>query len=401
MKRKFIGIIGIVVFISIPVLVKLTSGGMKKNVDIDVVLLKKIEPTVLASGNLAFRQEVQLSSELIGKVSDVLVKEGQIVEKNQILLKLDPSSYLSEVAQQTANRRSAQIAIERAELSLSNQQRALERSKVLVGAAFIGASKHEEAVFQREISAVELRASKEALRQADALLLQARERLAKTVVHAPISGTVTIVQIKAGETAVASALGMAGSSLLTIADVGTIIADMNVDEADIAVVAIGQVARVYPSAYSDKPMVGKVESVSMMPKLGPQGRSYVVKLRLQPATLALRTGMTCRAEIIVGSGIPRPVVPLQAVLTDQVSTVRQKPVSFVFQEIDGVVYKREVELGEADDKNQEILRGLLVGNRIVTGPARTLHELRERDQVVAAIAHAANMKLAAQKEGKQ
>ena len=103
------------------------------------------------------------------------------------------------------------------------------------------------------------------------MLSLSKERLAKTEVRAPISGTATAVQIKVGETAIASATGMAGSSLMTIADVSGIMAEVSVDEADIAGVAAGQAARVYPSAYADKPVNGKVESVSLTPKVSTAG----------------------------------------------------------------------------------------------------------------------------------
>src|SRR5206468_441538 len=101
---------------------------------------------------------------------------------------------------------------------------------------------------------------------ANALLSQSREHLAKTEVRAPIDGTVTAVPIKIGETAVASATGIAGSSLMTIADVGSIMAEVNVDEADIARVAVDQQAKVFPAAYPDQPLVGRVESVAMAPR---------------------------------------------------------------------------------------------------------------------------------------
>jgi HlyD family secretion protein len=222
------------------------------------------------------------------------------------------------------------------------------------------------------------------------MLSQSRERLAKTEVRAPIAGTITAVPIKIGETAVASATGIAGSSLMTIADVGSIMAEVNVDEADIARVAVGQTAKVFPAAFPDKPVVGTVESVAMAPKpampgAAGQGRNYVVKLHLDDARLALRSGMTCRVEIVVGGSVPKPAVPIQSVLSEEASNSKDhaRNVNYVFAIVDGKAKKKMVELGLSDDANQEVTKGLAVGETIAVGPARLLRELHDGDVVTA------------------
>lgn len=381
MKRKLIAASVVLTCIVVPIAVKMSKKTTVREAEMARVELRQIQPTILASGNLVFRQEVQLSSEVIGKVSEVLVKEGDRIEKGQVLLRLDPTTYRAEVAQQEANRRSAAIAIERAQLNLASQKRNLERTSSLAKAKFIGAGQFDDAQHKAELAAVELRASREAAQQAQAMLSLSKERLAKTEVRAPISGTATAVQIKIGETAIASVTGMAGSSLMTIADVSGIMAEVNVDEADVAGVAAGQAARVFPSAYPDKPVAGKVESVSLTPKVTPQGRNYIVKVRLDESPLALRTGMTARVEIVLGGGTARPAVPLQAVLTEPATGANGKPASFVLAVVDGVVRKRTVELGLADDDNQEVLKGVGKGELVATGPARLLRELQDGEAV--------------------
>lgn len=384
MKKQLIGISVAVAFIAIPVSMKLMGTKTQKTAELKAIELRKIQPTVLASGNLAFGEEAQLSSELVGKVSEVLVKEGDSVVQGQVLLRLDPTVYRSEVAQHEANRRSAIIAIERAQLDLANQQRSFERNKALALAKFIDTSRLDEAKYKLELSMVELRSSREALQQAEALLAQARDRLARTEVRAPIRGTITSVQIKVGETAVASALSIAGSTLMTIANIDTIMANLNVDEADIAGIGPGQAARLFPSAFPDQAVAGQVESVSLTPKVGTQGRSYIVKVRLADKRLALRTGMTCRAEIALGGGSPRPAVPLQAVLTEQLTGEKEKQAHYLLTVDKGVVHKRKVELGTADDTDQEVLKGVSAGETVVVGPARMLRELTDGDEVLAA-----------------
>ncbi|WP_036172306.1 efflux RND transporter periplasmic adaptor subunit [Massilia sp. 9096] len=391
MRKKLIVAAVVAAFLAVPVAVKFGAGKPKHEAELATVQKLEIHPSILATGNLVFRQEVQLSAEVIGKVSEVLVKEGDSVKRGQILLKLDPTVYVAEVAQQDASRKNAAIAIQRAQINLANQERNLDRSAKLVKDKFINISSYDDAVHQVDLAKVDLSASRGTLEQANALLSQSREHLAKTEVRAPIDGTVTAVPIKIGETAVASATGIAGSSLMTIADVGSIMAEVNVDEADIARVTVGQQAKVFPAAYPDQPLVGKVESVAMAPKTalpgvaGAQGRSYVVKLRLDDPKLALRSGMTCRVEIVVGSNAARPAVPIQAVMNEEVASARDhmKNASYVFVVQDGKAKKTPVELGQSDDANQEVTKGIAVGQTIAVGPARLLRELHDGDVVSA------------------
>ncbi|MEO7496640.1 MAG: efflux RND transporter periplasmic adaptor subunit [Massilia sp.] len=386
MNRKIIGAIVVAAFIAVPLAVKFSGGKRPVEVEVAKVESRQILPSILASGNLVFRQEVQLSSEVIGKVVEVLVKEGDKIEQGQVLLRLNPSSYKASVAQQEAQRRNALVGIERARANLENQRRKLERSKRLVEAKFIDASKYDEEVHQMELAQVDLRANGESLQQAQAMLAQANEALAKTEVRAPISGTATSVQIKVGETAVASTTGIAGSNMMTIADVSSLMAEVNVDEADVAKVAPGQSARVFPAAFSDKPVSGKVESVSMTPKAGVQGRSYTVKIHLDSPNPALRTGMTCRVEIATSSGAARPVLPIPAILATEADSAKGvKAGNYVFAVVDGKARKKVVEVGLADDNNQEIVKGLALGDTVATGPARVLRALIDGAPVKVAV----------------
>ncbi len=396
-KRKLIGIVVVAAVILVPVAIKFNSSKPKLEVELAAVSKKEIQPSILASGNFVFRQQVQLSSEVIGKVSEVLVKEGDKIQQGQVLLRLDPTLIKAEVTQQRAIVRSAQVNIERAQLNVDRQQVNSDRSRRLAEAKFIDTSKYEDALHQLNVAKVDLHAARESMQQASASLDQALKRLDKTEVKAPISGTVTSVQIKIGETAVASATGMAGSSLMTIADVASIMAEVNVDEADVAKVAVGQKVKVYPAAFDDQAVAATVEEVSMAPKAAlagaSQGKSYVVKLRLAETVLGIRTGMTCRVEIITGGGSPKPVLPIQAILTGDSMKLDKdsqdskegkaalKTAGVVYIVKDGIAKKKEVKVGIADDNNQEILSGVAEGEMVVVGPARVLRGLRDGDQV--------------------
>jgi HlyD family secretion protein len=381
MKRALLGTAVMMAFIAIPISLKVSNARTLWAVEQRAVEFKQIQRTVLASGNFAFRQEVQLSSEVIGKVAQVLVNEGDKVLQGQVLLRLDPGGYRAEVARQEAHRRSAQIGVERAELKLANRRRSVERSQRLARARLIDLARYEEAKHEFELAVIDRSASRAALSQADAWLALVKERLAKTEVRSPISGTITAVQIKTGETAIAGATGVPGSSLMTIAEVGDMMAEVNVDEADIGAVTRGLRARVSSSAFPDKPLDATVERVSLTPRAGPHGRAYVVKLGLHNNELAVRTGMTCRVEILLAGGTARPVIPLQAVLTGPPASAGAMGSNYAFAVVGGVVHRRQIVLGMADDAGQEVLSGLATGDIVAAGPAHTLRELREGDSV--------------------
>jgi len=219
--------------------------------------------------------------------------------------------------------------------------------------------------------------------QARALLDQQEDRLSKTRVYAPIDGTVTTLDIKVGETAIASSTNIPGSSLMTIANPATIQTEVNVDEADIANVEIGQKAQVVAIAYPDAPVQGVVESIAVSAKVatGQQGQSFAIKIRLlEPEKITLRPGMTCRAEIFTATKGGVLAAPIQSILVDE-NLSTDAVTRDVFVNRNGRAVKVSVEVGIADDTYQEIVSGLKPGDEVVTGPDRVLRALEDGDRI--------------------
>jgi HlyD family secretion protein len=224
--------------------------------------------------------------------------------------------------------------------------------------------------------------------QTEAQLKEARERLAKTEIRAPIDGKVTAVFIKAGETAVPSAMSIAGSDLMVIANTASMYAEVNVDEADVARVNVGQAASIVPAAFPDKSWKGTVEQVAISPKSAAgQSKTYLVRIKLNEPRERFLPGMSCRAEISTrGTDSARTLaVPVQAVRyedSDEVNKKSGKASVFIAQ--DGKALKRDVEPGAADDAYIEIVKGITSGERVVTGPAKVLRFLHDGDRVTVA-----------------
>ena len=394
MNRRWIGIAAIAAIIVLPLLLRGGQRDSGKEVQIEVASERLVRSSILASGNLVFREQSQLSPEVIGRVRAVLVEEGDRVEAGQVVLQLDEQVHQAQVAQLEAAVRQQRINIERQQLNVANQERQFARSDELHRRRLIDEARHDEARLALDMAKVELRASRESLQQAQAQLNQAREQLAKTEIRAPISGTVMSVGIKIGETAVASSTGIAGSSLMTIADPDSLMTEVNVDEADIARIQLGQSVAVYAAAFPDTALEGEVESIPLSPRSTAPGaassslaRSYSVKVRLRDTgSLALRPGMTCRAEIFTDSGNQVLAVPVQAVLSNNEAGTRggggkEPPAEefHLFVEQDGRAQRRVVKVGASDDSYQEISDGLAVGERVVVGPYKILRHLKAGD----------------------
>ena len=370
---------GIVLLLALPFIAK-RGGGDAVEVQAATAAPQAIRPTILASGTLAFRTEVKLTAEVLAQVSEVLVKDGDRVQRGQVLLRLDPETYRNAIEREEASRRQALISIERQRVTLALREKQFERYQRLAEAQTIDRARFDEEKNQLELARIELKSSEESLKRSEAILADARETLQKTEVVAPIDGTVVGVTIKAGETAVPSTQAFAGAQLMTIADTSAIEARLKVDEGDIAKVAVGQKVDVYPAAFPDTAVPGVVRQVALAPILENQGRAYEVIAELTPPEgLAMRSGMSARADLFLGDGASTLAVPVEAVIESEPEP--RKTAHHVWRIVDGKVSKVEVQVGEADDRWQAITAGLSEGDRVVSGPGRALRQLMEGGSV--------------------
>ncbi len=379
-RKKMLVAALVVALIAVPLLIKATRGESSKEVDIAVVAEQEIRPTILASGVLAYLEEVNLTSELIAKVRSIVVAEGDTVRKGQLLLTLDPETYRNAIEREEASRRQGVISIERQRLALVLADKKLARGTQLLERQMIGQGEYDDLRSARDLARVELQGSEEALRRADAILNEAREQLSKTDIRAPIAGTIVDLPIKVGETAIASTNAFAGASLMKIADTSAIQAELKVDEADIARIAVGQAVDVYATAFPDTALKGKVQRIALAPILENQARSYEVIAVIEPPEgLALRSGMSARADIFLGDGGRKLAVPVEAVGTEEDEDGKVE--RFVWLDRDGRAKRVVVQVGLSDDRWEEIVSGLAAGDRVVTGPGRALRALVDGERI--------------------
>lgn len=407
MKKPLI--IGLILccVIGIPVIKKMTSGDTTKKVQIEALQNHAIKASIIASGNLNHEEKVQLSTEVIGKVKTIFVKEGDKVSKGQLLLQIDDEAYVSATEQSQAAVRMQKIAIERLQSNYQNLLAQWQRKKVLFDKKLIDPQTFDAISLELASADFQVKSGKEQLIQAEAQLVQAKNNLAKTRAYSPIDGVVTALTIKVGETAIAGTMNFAASSLMTIANPSSLHAEVNVDEADISNVAIGQRAEIVAIAHSDQPISGVVSFIAETAKVasGRNGLSFAIKIRFDDSkTIKLWPGMSARAEIFTSGDSTKLAVPIQAIVTQDDADKKSKPddkkeekdsndaksskksaKNYVFVYNQGKAHRLPVTLGLSDDEYQEIKSAnqelLKAGDKIILGPDRILRYLKDGEGV--------------------
>ena len=380
-NKKWLAAVLIVAVVAVPLIVKKARGTSATEVELAVVAAQDVQPSILASGVLAFRNEVNLTAEVTAKVRTILIKEGDTVTQGQTLLLLDPEIYNNAIEREQASLRQSRIGIERQRDLVALRQKTYERSRVLAEQRLIDRARLDEDRNQLDLARADLRTSEESLLQAESVLNDAREQRARTEIRSPITGRVVSLPIKVGETAVPSTSAFAGAQLMKIADTSEIIAELKVDEADIAKIDIGQRAEVFAAAYPDTALKSTVEQIALAPTIEGQGRAYKVTVRLvAPAELKLRSGMSVRSNIFLGDGQRKPAVPVEAVVIE--SEGKDAAKRYVWLSRDGKATKVEVQTGVSDDRWETVLKGVAAGDTVIVGPTKSLRLLREGEPVI-------------------
>lgn len=383
MKKTLI-IGGIVLVVVVLAIINQSTSNSAPEVVLETVQMQPIRASILASGKLSNEDEVLLSTEVIGKVSALYVKEGDAVTEGQLLVQIDDEALRAMMEQQQASSRMQTIAIEAQKLRLSTLESQFSRKEQLHERGLLDDDSFEVAKNELALSKLDVDSRQASLEQAQAILAESEKNLSKTRVYSPMTGIVTSLDIEVGEMAISSTTNVPGSSLMTIADPARINTEVYVDEADIADVAVGQEAEIVAIGYPDKPMRGLVQEIAITakpPSASSQALSFVVKIGFtDTAGVVLRPGMSSRAEIFTSSGENLLAVPLQAILVteDRSEDIKEY---HVFRFDDGVAREVIVTTGLSDDTYQEITSGISAGNRIIIGPDRILRNLDGGDSV--------------------
>lgn len=338
--------------------------GGKKPESVDEALVAKVQRKDLAvevidTGKIEPREKVDIKSKVAGQVLEVLVEEGQQVQKGQLLLKLDPVDYAREAARAEAELAQAAQALAFAELSLSRKQAGLA----------------ERAVAQADVEVAqnEVDMRKAAVRIAEVAVSAAKDRLRACEIRSPLAGTVIERGIEPGEVVSPGVQAtFEGKPLLTVADLSTLIARVELNQIDVARVALGQPARLTLDALPEKSWDAKVTKIAPA-AVKAEGRDvevFPIEATLASAEPSIKSGMTADVRVLVETRPQVLLVPIEAVIKEEGKSFVKK----VKAGADGTNEKRtsekvEVKTGKSNDREIEIVEGLSEGIEVVIDPA--------------------------------
>ena len=385
-------------------------------VRVETVERRSIISTITATGKVRARRQVNISSDVMGRVTELTVEDGDEVEEGQILLTVDPSQIRATVsrARATLSQAEAQVAQQRANLMQAERELARLQGIIEQDPDLVSIQALEEAQTAVEVQRALVRSTLYGAEQAEAGLEEAEDQLSKTTIRAPISGRVIRLNIEEGETAIIGTMNNPGSLLLTIGDLSTVEAVMAVDETDVPQISVGDSAVVELDAFPGKMFSARVSSIGNSaiqtsaggaPAQATGGVDFEVILTLLDAPAALRPDLSATADIIVDQKVGVPAVPIISVTVRSTEDAAQlqfggpsdegddgptgpiaraqesRPLEGVFVVRDGVAVWTPVILGITGQEHFEILSGASVGDTVVSGPYQTIQDLGDGDDV--------------------
>ncbi len=400
MKRKVWAVAGGAIVLVALVIAGIRSGGSKEKLSVYVekAARRDIAQTVKAAGQVQARVKVNISAHVIGKIDKLFVKEGDAISAGSPFLQLEQQAFLAARDDAKARLAMATTEVHQAEVAYRDQEVRLRRAQQLFADEVSPEESLESAELQHESARLRVESSREGVNQARALLDKAADDLRKTTIYAPLTGRVVALNAEVGEVVVSGTMNNPASVIGTIADLSEILVEIDVDETDIVHLAEGLGARVEVDALPDESFAGRVVEVGSSgfnKPAQPDVQFFRVKVLLDRPDARLRPGMSARATIQVTSHAGAVVIPIQSVVEREPAAVkgaapadpeapkgeaaRALPTVYV---VEGTTARqRTVRTGISDATHVEIVEGVGEGDRIVTGPYRSLKKLADGDAV--------------------
>jgi len=417
-KKKIYILLSVLVAVVVLLIVLKAKGIIGNNDDSKEVEVAKaneitIVETVSATGKIQPEIEVKISSQVSGEIIDLPVKEGQVVKKGDLLVRINPDLYTSGLNRSVSNYSGTKSGLSQADASFKEAQASYERNKTLYDKGIISKADWDKAIASFEVAKANKQTAYYNVQSASASVKEAKDNLGRTTIYSPNDGTISKLSVELGER-ILGTQQMAGTELLRVANLNNMEVEVDVNENDIVKINIGDETKIQVDAYLKKEFKGIVTSISNSASTtttADQVTNFKVKVRIlkesymdliegKPATYSpFRPGMTATVDIIttrkenvIGIPISSVVVKsdtmaakpmaLEADNKDQIKSKSDKKYECVFVKVGDKAKIRIVKTGIQDDTNIEILSGLKKGDEVITGPYVTVSkELNSGDKV--------------------
>lgn len=383
-------------------------------VRLEPVTARDLVAIVSASGWIRPHRKVDVQADIMGRIVELRVREGDGVTKGQVLLRIDPTQYEAAVARSRALVSEALAREAQAKASHIQAKRAFDRAKTLAAAGenLISPQQVEDAETQLEMQKELLRAAEFGVDQARAALNEAQDRLDRTVIRAPMSGVVTRLEVEEGETAIVGTMNNPGSRLLTVADLSVMEAVIRVDETDVPEIKLGDSASVEIDAFPREKFKGRVTEISHSSVRQPdaqdqlggtsnQSVDYEIVIELASPPRTLRSDLSATAEVVTATRSNVLTIPIIALTVRERGNVKALPAEDkkakeaaqaaerdrakdqegVFISRDGKAKFIPVKTGITGREHFEVVDGLTAKDTVVAGPYEAIRSLEEDKQL--------------------
>jgi HlyD family secretion protein len=467
-KGKKVGLIIGIIFVLVVIIVVSINSNRKNTVLVQTSEVKRkdvLSSKVTASGSIRAKEFVDLQSEIAGIITDLPVREGVSVKKGDILLRIDPiqtaadkdssrAQYESAIAESRgqeflimnseanlirdeASLRSSRAELEQAENNFSRAQNSFKRKQALLEDGLISRDDYEIAQndFKSAKSRLEVAKAQTAqtetqvkvarntieqskasstariasARAAMASLTRASDQLRKTTLYSPLDGVITQLKVEKGERAQPGIMSNPEATLMTIANLSVIQAELKVDETDVVNLSLGDITQVKIDAIPDQTFEGEVTEIGNSPIQSStstqEAKDFKVIVTLKNPSQKLRPGMSCTGDITTDVKKNVLTIPIQALTVRDVevdkdgkynpSAVKKSGTSGVQavsgnkknqkKEVEGVfvidksniAHFRDIKTGITGESEIEVIDNLKEGEEIVSGSFQTLRTIKD------------------------
>ncbi len=417
-KKKWLWIgLGAVVIILL-VIVNVASQAGKKSVAVQFarVRTENITSRVRAPGKIEPKTQVKISADIMGKVTRLVVKEGDHVRRGQLLLQLDDTQRRSDFLQARTTLASAQARRRETDARLKVTEANYQRQRALFDQKLLSQAEWDQATQAYEAARAGAASAQEDVTRSEAVLHAAADNLAKTRIEAPFDGIVSALYIEQGEIVIMGTMNNPGTQILTVSDLSRMLVKADVDETDVVDIRLGQKAKITVDALPDTSFNGTVIEIGNTAKRSTTGAiegqtNFEVKVVFDQSVPEVRPGMTADVEIETATHDKTNGVPIQAVVVrtereleraerkksaraerrqrrsdaiaaeDDTVGRKDKEITGVFVVRDGTAKFVPVRTGIASETMIEIFGELKAGESIVSGPYKALRELKPNQKV--------------------
>ncbi|SHF40959.1 HlyD family secretion protein [Mariniphaga anaerophila] len=395
-----LAIVLLVVIIALLVVGK-KAGWIGKELAISVATQKVESKTITeyinANGKIQPETEVKISPDVSGEIIELYVAEGDQVNAGDPLCVIKPDIYISALNRAEAALNSSKARQAQAEAQQIERELAFKRAQQLYQTNTIPVSEFETAEAAFKVAEAEVRAARFSVKSAEASVAEAQEQLTKTRIYAPITGTISSLNVEKGERVVGTSM-MVGTEMMVVADLDKMEVQAEVNENDIVKVSLNDTALIEVDAYLNRKFKGVVTEIANSAKVSgtttDQVTNFDVKVLLLHDSYAdlidstarklypFRPGMSATVDIRTNTREDVISVPIASVTTrifkddkteettdsDKEVKANEKRNEVVFLHKDGRAKQVKVKTGIQDNVSIEIVDGLETGDEVIIAP---------------------------------